>query len=273
MSASNNMAESDNIACRLCGGSLSYRFNLRIMRESDVGYFECGKCKSLQTEPPTWLDRAYRHNLSNLDTGAVQRNLHNLAAAYVTCKIFGLRNVLDIGGGNGLLCRLLRDYRINCFANDPNAIPHYNQNYTEPDFAAADMLTAFEVIEHFPNPASDLETIFGAGASIILISTNLYEKADRSWWYLAPEGGQHVFFYSRPAISWIAGKYGYQFVLSGGYMLFARPDSISKTKRILSRVLLSRSACRLLKAMLMLMPARGAWDDHLAQKASLDTNG
>ena len=145
-----------------------------------------------------------------LDTGAAQRNLHNLAAAYATCKIFGLRNVIDIGGGNGLLCRLLRDYRINCFANDPNAIPHYNQNYTEPDFSVADMLTAFEVIEHFPNPASDLETIFGEGAPIVLISTNLYEYSDRDWWYLAPEGGNMSSFTAARQCHRLPGNTGIQ---------------------------------------------------------------
>ncbi len=85
------------------------RFRRRVLEQHDVAYLQCGQCQSLQTEPPYWLDEAYReHNLSNLDTGAAQRNLQNLAACWSIAKVLGVRNVLDVGGGDGLLPAVAR---------------------------------------------------------------------------------------------------------------------------------------------------------------------
>src|SRR5690349_10770988 len=132
--------------CRLCDGTIELQFRLQVLGQFDVGYFRCQRCHSLQTERPYWLEQAYRaNNLSNLDTGAAQRNLHNLAACWSIAKLLRLRNVLDVGGGDGLLCRLLRDYELNCFVRDKYASPTYAQGFDEPDFAQPDMIVAFEV--------------------------------------------------------------------------------------------------------------------------------
>src|SRR5262249_43503280 len=155
--------------CRLCRGPLRRRFALRVLGKYDVGYFLCQDCGSLQTQPPYWLAEAYGHNLSNLDTGAAQRNLHNLAACYALAKLCNLRNVLDVGGGDGLLCRLLRDYGVNCFVRDRYARPAYAQGFTEPDFRQPDLVVAIEVIEHFANPGPELDELFGTGAEVFLI--------------------------------------------------------------------------------------------------------
>ena len=93
--------------CRLCNGSLKASFCLEVLAKYEVQYYKCADCQSLQTETPYWLDEAYDHkNLSNTDTGAAQRNLHNLAACFVMAKLFNAKNVIDVGGGDGLLCRM-----------------------------------------------------------------------------------------------------------------------------------------------------------------------
>src|ERR1700677_3533845 len=92
----------NNEVCRLYEGRLIRKFGYAVLHKHEVGYFECDQCGSLQTEFPYWLDEAYGSNLSTLDTGAAQRNLQNLAAAYLISKLFAVRDTLDFGGGDGL---------------------------------------------------------------------------------------------------------------------------------------------------------------------------
>jgi len=260
MSTSSN----ENDKCRLCDGSLSHRFEVRILRTHDVQYFECASCGSLQTEPPHWLDEAYgADNLSNLDTGAAQRNIHNLAACFSISRLFNLKNAIDLGGGDGLLCRMLRDHEINCFVRDKYAAPTYAQGFTEPNFDTPDLLIGLELLEHFPDPKSDLEDLFEYNPRALLLSTELYTNEGNDWWYLAPESGQHVFFYSKKAVELIAGKYNYSPVFSGGFILFLRDSS--PFKKALARFLLNRFVCRLIRGVVVLLPARGVLKDHARQ--------
>jgi hypothetical protein len=256
-----------NEVCRLCEGHLIRKFGCAVLHRHEVGYFECDRCGSLQTESPYWLDDAYTSNLSTLDTGAVQRNLQNLAAAYLISKLFAVRDALDFGGGDGLLCRLLRDYNVNCYVKDKFAVPTYAQGFSTADFAAPNLVLAFEVLEHFANPASELEDLFQSRPKVLLASTGIYNQQPADWWYLASEAGQHVFFYSEKAVQMIAERFGYSSLLSGGFVLFVRKPDHSVLKFFLARVLLNRLVCRLLRGLILIMPAPGAWRDHLSAKS------
>lgn len=264
MTHSDTSQSNDN--CRLCGGRLSRRFNLKVLGKHDVKYYECEGCHSLQTENPYWLDESYNRSLSCLDTGVAQRNLHNLAACYVVSKLFKVKNAIDIGGGEGLLCRFLRDYGINCFVKDKYANPTFAQGFTEPDFNTPDLVIAFEVLEHFPNPKSDLDALFNLNSNILLASTAIYTNEQEGWWYLSPENGQHVFFYSKKALNLIANRYGYKLVMSGGLILFAKNDALTPVKAVLAKLLLNKYACRIVRSLVVLLPTPGIWEDHLSQK-------
>lgn len=259
-----NYKTSEKLTCRLCSGQLLLKFNSRILCKYDIKYFECMTCRSLQTEHPFWIDEAYSHNLSNLDTGAVQRNLQNLSACFIVSKLFGLTNAIDFGGGDGFLCRLLRDYRINCFVQDKYATPTYAQGFSNPDFSKPDLVTAFEVIEHFTNPSADLNNIFNLNPSCLLISTSIYSKQKSDWWYLSNESGQHVFFYSVDSILLIAKKYEYESLISGGYILFVKSSLMTSIKRFMASIFLKRAIVRLIRAFILILPARGVWLDHLS---------
>jgi hypothetical protein len=257
---------SEQTQCRLCGGNLAFKFSLLILHKHNVRYYECATCKSLQTEQPYWLHEAYELNLSNLDTGAVQRNLQNVAASIVVSKLFNANDVIDFGGGDGLLCRLLRDYNINCFVSDKHAVPTYGQGFSCPDFAVPKLVTAFEVVEHFAEPLQELAPLFDKHPKAVLIGTFVYVNRSHDWWYLAAESGQHVFFYSPDAIRWVADRYGYSSMLVGNYALFAQPALLTPFKRMLLLLLLNPIVCRLLRGIALVMPAPGAQRDHLAAK-------
>src|SRR5713101_4648689 len=246
--------------CRLCDGNLEKRFSLRVLNKYDVAYFECQNCKSLQTEQPYWLVEAYQ-SLSNLDTGAAQKNITNLTACYAVAKILNLKNVLDFGGGSGLLCRLLRDYEINCYVVDKYSTPTYGLGYTEPDFQSPDLLLALEVFEHFPNPQTDLEQLFASSPKAVLVSTLLFSGQGSHWWYLAEESGQHVFFYSNKAIGLISQKFGYLAAICGGYVLFVKGQHTNKLKTATLRFLLHRIPLRIVRVLMCFLPTKGVWRD------------
>lgn len=81
-------------------------------------------------------------------------------------------NVLDIG--DGLLCRLLRDVGLNCYVKDKYAQPTYAQGFTDPNVDTPDLVIGFEVLEHYPDPMSDLDQLFALTPRVLLFSTARY---------------------------------------------------------------------------------------------------
>jgi hypothetical protein len=254
--------------CRLCGGGLQREFSLRVLEKYDVDYLKCTKCDSLQTELPYWTQEAYTSNLSLLDTGAGQRNLTNLAATYSLSRLLHLNDVMDFGGGDGLLCRLLRDYGINCFVDDKYAAATYARAFTTPNFSRPGILLAFEVLEHFEHPQRDLKALFQSNPHAVLASTEIYTGQGSDWWYFAPQTGQHVFFYSRKALHLIAESYDYTLLICSGRLLFLRQGLAGRVKQCLAAILLQRHLLRLTGAAMRLLPTSGVLNDFNSLRSS-----
>jgi 2-polyprenyl-3-methyl-5-hydroxy-6-metoxy-1,4-benzoquinol methylase len=212
-----------NSACRLCGAETTAVFRLAGFEDIEFTYLKCGNCSSLQTQEPTWLKKAYaRSNLALSDTGAARRVLLNHAFVLIAAKMFGIRTVLDFGGGDGLFCRLLRDCGIDAHTFDDYAKATY-AGFFEGDLRREyDLITAFEVLEHLPNPRSCLDRVFEGKPQMIIASTEIYSGQDATWFYLAPVQGQHVFFYSSEAFRWIASRYQYTFYEVNGRQILSR---------------------------------------------------
>lgn len=264
-------AEAD--ACRLCGGALVDRFDGRVLGRHAVRYFECTSCASLQTQSPNWLDEAYAEgNLSILDTGAAQRNLDNLGAVLALSRLLKLKRVVDHGGGDGLLTRLLRDRQIDAHVYDRHATARYAAGFDHPSFDRADIVLAFEVLEHFPNPAKDLRALFDPRPPVLLVSTDTWEGQGADWWYLAPDTGQHVFFYSRKALTQMAAREGYRLARTGGYWLFLRQGAFPRWREALARRVLSRGFRGLRNAWAVTRATPGIWQDHECLAAEIRGN-
>ena len=257
-----NLPSAASISCRLCEGSAEERFSLDLIGRHRVRYYECSRCGSLQTETPYWLDEAYANsNLARLDTGAAQRNLTNLGALLAWVKLAKIRTVVDVGGGDGLLCRLLRDYGIDARLEDRYAANTYAQGFEQDERVAPILYTAFEVLEHYASPKDDLAALFASEPESIVVTTALYEGQGSNWWYLTPDSGQHVFFYTAQAMQIIAARFGYDVAFIGHYTLFNRAGRVGAAQLALARAAMGGIGSRLLRSAVMMLPAKGATRD------------
>ncbi|WP_419816374.1 class I SAM-dependent methyltransferase [Glacieibacterium sp.] len=244
------MLTKTQISCRLCDNISLHEFTLTVLQKYEIGYFLCTSCGSLQTELPFWLDEAYSSNLNDLDTGAAHRNMDSLAASLTIANLLKHSNIVDIGGGDGLLCRLLRDHNKNAFVSDSYAQPVYAQGFAEPNFSKPDMLTAFEVFEHFAKPDEEIDRLFLKRPSAILIMTTPYSGQGPDWSYLIPNTGHHIFFYSEQALEFIAKKYDFDLFRYNNYSLFCKRGTLTSLMRLILRVRLHPRVIRMYRAIL-----------------------
>jgi hypothetical protein len=160
-----------------------------------------------------------------------------------------LNTALDYGGGDGLLCRLLRDRGLDAYTIDSFTAPSYSQPFIGSLERNYDLVTAFEVFEHFPNPLESLDQLFQCQPKFLLATTELYTGNGPDWWYLAPNSGQHVFFYSKPALRWIATRYNYCYYTINGRHVFAK-TRMSRSQLSVLSLLTGRMPFKLYQASL-----------------------
>ena len=214
------------ICCRLCGNLAQFSFQKRILSKYDVKYFHCGTCAALQTEEPYWLEEAYQPINEQLDTGQFIRCLHNAAFLDALISQLNLSNelLIDYGCGSGLTARILRDVGINAYGYDTFSTPRLLMGFQTKTIDGTSIINLCEVAEHFPHPKSSFEHIFSCNPKIVVVQTGIFEKPNEHWEYLAPEHGQHIFFYSEKTVSFLAKAHQMAAFFIQGYIIFIRVE-------------------------------------------------
>jgi len=119
--------------------------------------------------------------------------------------------LLDYGGGNDVLCAMLR---ANGFKEAVSYDPMVPEHATPP-IGKFDLVTCFETLEHLPDPIAGIGEIveFVADPGAVFYSTLLqpddFHQKGMSWWYVAPRNG-HVSIFTRQALAAAWGKYGFK---------------------------------------------------------------
>jgi hypothetical protein len=248
-------------ACRLCGGATAPAFRATVLGKYDAPYLRCTACESLQPADPHWLDEAYRNAARSVfDVGAADRILNTRAITWAVAKLFRVRGrLLDFGGGDGLLCRLLRDAGFDAYTADKYSDVRYAKGFEAEPGPGLEMITAFEVLEHFTDPAGELAALFAHRPRLLLASTGVYRGQGPDWPYLSTETGQHVFLYSPQAFEWIARRHGYHAFLGSGFILWSA-EPISRFRRVALKLMRYRTQ-RLLQGWVALKQPRSIQRD------------
>jgi hypothetical protein len=213
--------------CKLCESATEYFGEQKILQTFDARYLRCTRCGFVFVEQPTWLDQAYELPIAAADTGIVVRNLRfaDLVGTLIDLALPQARQCMDFGGGAGLFVRLMRDRGYDFYRQDK-----YCENIFATGFDARpeqkfDLATCIEVIEHIVEPMSVLQQLAALAPTLVIGTELLPPVRNRpgEWWYYAPEGGQHISFFSSRALQIAAEKLGMRLASNGrGVHVFSR---------------------------------------------------
>lgn len=204
--------------CPICETQGKEIFKGKILQKYEVQYYQCPTCAFIYTDSPYWLPEAYSGNnaIVDIDTGIMQRNVTDVLLVNMLVKLcFSAgKYFLDWGGGYGIFTRMMRDLGYNWLWYDKYSENLVARGFEYCDFAESgkrekiDLITAFELFEHFDNPLKEIEELLSVSKNIVF-STEIYDddfvyKNLKDWWYYAPQTGQHIGFYSKKTLEYLA---------------------------------------------------------------------
>ena len=181
---------------------------------------DCKICGYLQFVDPTWLDTAYSNPINVEDVGIVQRNTKflKMILSLAITKVFAIKSLLDLGGGTGLLVRMLRDAGINAYWDDPYCENIFAREFSLKDFdhSRFSLTCAFEVFEHLLYPTDEVKRALDL-SDVLVFSTELWRDSGEvsDWWYLGLSHGQHIGFYREQTIEYLAKIHSCHFYTNG----------------------------------------------------------
>ena len=214
------------VLCPISGQAALLAFSADILGRHSVRYYYCEASGLLRTEPPYWLADAYTNAIASTDTGLVQRNLGNASALEALIERLDLADgrILDVAGGYGLLARLLRDRGFDAYSTDTYCENLFAMHHEPQTNFQADLLVAFEVLEHIEDGLAFLADLFDRyGCRTLVFSTTTFEGVvpPPEWWYYAFETGQHISFYQPRTLQMLANRLGVRYLrLRSGLHLF-----------------------------------------------------
>lgn len=229
-----------NHPCPLCLNKAHEVFTALVLSKFEAKYALCKTCGLLFATNPIWLSEAYENPIALNDSGIIRRNISN--AVRLTCilsLLFGKdKKFLDYAGGSGLFTRIMRDIGLDFYWADKYCINLMSAGFnhkTENVYAA---ITAFEVLEHVPNPFEFIYSILEEiNCDTIILSTTVFEKdtpPSLKWHYYTFKSGQHICFYQPRTLDFLAQRLGMNYLRGGNLHLFTRKKFSPFVFRILA---------------------------------------
>jgi len=215
--------------CKICNATSAPFATGRILNKYEIRYFRCEECGLVQTEEPYWLAESYTEAIHASDLGLVTRSVSlSWTSEVIISTLFnpGGRFV-DYGGGYGIYVRLMRDAGFDFRRYDKYCENLFAQGFdiTPEDQCEFELLTAFEVLEHLPDPGKELGRMLQM-TSNIFFSTVLIPFHDPprpgDWWYYGMDHGQHIAFYTRESFARLAKRSELHFYSTGTLHLLTK---------------------------------------------------
>jgi 2-polyprenyl-3-methyl-5-hydroxy-6-metoxy-1,4-benzoquinol methylase len=207
---------------KITGGPTEELFTAKVLNKYEVKYYRCLESGFIQTEDPYWLEEAYSEAITKLDVGLVSRNeeLREQSIGLIASCFNGDAKFLDYAGGYGLFTRMMRDKGYDFYHQDnycKNIFAEYFDRSDCEEKARFELVTAFEVMEHFSNPMEEIKKIAALSENMFVTTVLQPEQLSSidDWWYFIPETGQHISLYTIKALEYIAKELGMHLVSNG----------------------------------------------------------
>lgn len=218
--------------CPLCEASASLALEHPVLGRYQSRYYLCGNCRFVFARPADWLAEAYSSALAVTDTGAVQRNINvsEFLSTFARFSGLGASRGLDVGGGHGLLVRMLRDYGLDFRWSDQYAENLFARGF-EDDGGIYDWVTLVEVFEHLVEPGAFVaELVRRTSPRCVFMTTELKSAPipPLDWRYWSFETGKHIGFAERKSLEALALRLGYRLTTRGAYHLFYREPKLGR---------------------------------------------
>ena len=229
--------------CKICHNPTQIAFETTILGHYKEIFYKCQYCGFLAPHNIHWLQESYTNAINASDTGIVARNLSLYKiVSVVAYMLFGFRSkhlgggqyiasespiIVDIGGGTGLLVRLLRDVGLEAFWQDEYCENIFARGFEWNQTIKPTLLTSFEVFEHLPNPQKQISAMLNICPNI-LFSTELLPESipphqgDNTWWYYGFHHGQHISFYAKQTLEYIAKQHNLHLCSYGSIHLLSQ---------------------------------------------------
>ena len=211
--------------CRLCGGESHAFTSAVLMEKHSVEYYDCPTCGYVQTETPYWLAEAYSSPINTTDIGILDRNFQNVRLIFLLNLLlfgFAFRKVMhvDYAGGYGILVRMLRTLKFNSYWHDKyckNLFAYGHEWRDTEHLQAVDLLSAFEVFEHFDYPDLEISKLLSISKNLLFTTRLIADEPPKTdeWWYYGLEHGQHIGFFREKTLNYIAKKYKINILTDG----------------------------------------------------------
>jgi len=191
-----------------------------------IYYYKCLSCEFIFTDslddwsPEDFSAYIYNEQYINFDPEYIEIRPRYLAERMANLlKGFEALRILDYGSGMGVF---EKEMKLRGF-NDVHSFDPFS-NPVRPH-GVFDLVTAFEVVEHSPQPNPTFEEMFSylSENGILFIGTALLppniSEMGVGWWYIAPRNG-HVSIFSRASMQAIAKRAGRNIRFGGGLVSF-----------------------------------------------------
>ncbi len=191
------------------------------LSEIPIYYFFCSDCQfCFAPEFSKWKPKEFEERIYNEDYVLVDPDYVGVrprSNAQSLISVFGtfaaeLRH-LDFGGGNGLLSRILRESNWQSSSYDP----FVDKEVTLSSLGRFDLITAFEVFEHTPDPCgliSNLSSLLESDGIVIFTTAtsdgHIAPHHRINWWYASPRNG-HISLFSKKSLALLGAREGFSF--------------------------------------------------------------
>jgi 2-polyprenyl-3-methyl-5-hydroxy-6-metoxy-1,4-benzoquinol methylase len=176
--------------CNLCESPATFdqasevhrvRSNVRRFQEENFTVWRCRNCQSLHSKESVDLDRYYRHYpIHSHQIDPVTRNAYrNRLRSITACGVSRGAKILDYGCGHGVFVKFLRES-----GYDAEGYDAYDPVYADTKALDLryDVVTAYDVVEHAPEPRDlfrQLVRLLTSGG-LLVIGTPAADQIDLS---------------------------------------------------------------------------------------------